>query len=155
MMGRRKDGRGNERLMILHAYETRAKKERHINIPLVASLSLLVHTLTCSFVQLASWKRIVLSLSTLFFLFLSHLTSPSFFLHRSLFNWNQTYFNEVTWLFSCFKASPRCRAPSLPIWLSRKLQFFKKSKATNVSHLSILSEKLSYCALVWFPKWRK
>ena len=98
---------------------------------LLSFVRLFIHSMTCSFsLQRTSWKPIIFVL-VLLDLFRSRILITSFlppsllrFLsHSSLFNWNQTYYNEVIWLFSCFKASPRCRAPSSPIWLSRKLHF--------------------------------
>ena len=63
--------------------------------------------------------------------------------------------NSVIWLFSCFKASPRCRAPSEPISLPPKLHFvlFLKSKTINVSYpfiyLSRKSDRLSYYLVMY------
>ena len=77
------------------------------------------------------------------------------FLYYSSVDWNQTYSKLVIWLFSCFKASPRCRAPSEPIWFHRKLRFvlFLKSKTINVSYpfiyLSRKSYRLSYYLVMY------
>ena len=96
---------------------------------------------------------LVLPLSSLFtFLPLSFL---QWFLYYSSVDWNQTYSKLVIWLFSCFKASPRCRAPSSPIPLWYKLHFvlFLKSKTINVSYpfiyLSRKSDRLSYYLVMY------
>ena len=97
------------------------------------------------------------SSSSLFFLFFffSPFSFLQWFLYYSSVDWNQTYSKLVIWLFSCFKASPRCRAPSEPILLSCKLHFvlFLKSKTINVSYpfiyLSRKSDRLSYYLVMY------
>ena len=124
---------------ILH-HETQVKNRQHINDePKYYPIGCFSRSFVCLFIQWLvpfrcnelAGNQLFLSLFYLIFFVHAFSLLPSFlppsflrFLsHSSLFNWNQTYFNVVIWLFSCFKASPRCRAPSSPIWLFHKLHF--------------------------------